>query len=58
MPVSFGLAGILTTQLQPERVLLACGILLAVMSLLLPAIPGLSTIGSEAETPSEAGTPG
>lgn len=53
VPVSFGLAGVLTTQVVPARVLLACGVLLGVMSLLLPAIPGLSAIGTRDEATAE-----
>jgi MFS family permease len=48
VPVSFGLTGILTTRLVPGTVLLACGIVLALMSAGLTRIPGLAAIGTKA----------
>ncbi len=48
VPVSFGLAGVLTHRLVPTLVLLGCGSVLAGLSLALRRMPGLADIGSQA----------
>jgi MFS family permease len=48
VPVSFGLAGIMTSRLVPATVLVICGTLMVGLSFLLPRIPGMQAIGSKA----------
>jgi MFS family permease len=48
VPVSFGLAGVLTHRLVPTLVLTGCGAVLVGLSLALRRMPGLAEIGSRA----------